>query len=126
MSLDTSSCACDGNIIYQSGDTTLTFELTSQEPNCQDTPLDLSAATEILCLFPTLVSPPVELRLSDSEVTVTNGPLGQFSALMSQANALLLTLGLINVEVRTTIGGLVTVTQILGQLTVTASLFPGV
>lgn len=109
------------NVIYQSGDTPLNFTL----KNCDGSPFVISAATEIWALFPTLVSPPVILKLSLAQITITNGGAGQFSCLMSQANALLLQVGLINVEVRVTIAGEITVAEIIGQLTVTPSLFPG-
>ncbi len=121
------SCVADcnqcENIIYQSGDTTLNFTLNNCDP--QEGPLNITEASEIWAMFPTLANPPVILKLSLSQITITSGPLGQFSCVMSQSNALLLTPGLINVEVRVTIGGQITVCQILGQLTVDASLFPG-
>lgn len=109
------------NIIYQSGDTPLNFTL----KNCDGSPFNISAATELWVLFPTKVSPPVILKLSMTQITITNGGAGQFSCVMSQANALLLQVGLINVEVRVTISAEITVAEIIGQLTVTPSLFPG-
>lgn len=113
-------------IIYQSGDTPFTIQLLKESCPGQPEPFDLTNATEIWALFPTLVSPPVILKLSLSQLTVVNPPgAGTFSGTMSRANALLLTTGLINVEVRVTIAGVITTFQILGQLTVDPSLFPG-
>lgn len=111
---------CD-NIIYQSGDTPLNFTL----QNSDGSPFNIAAASEIWVLFPTLTMPPVILKLSLSQITLTNGGGGQFSCIMSKANAALLQVGLINVEVRVTISGEITAVEILGQLTVTPSLFPG-
>lgn len=109
------------NIIYQSGDTPLNFTL----ENCDRTPFVITDATEIWALFPTLVMPPVILKLSLSEITITNGGAGQFSCVMSQADAELLVLGLIDVEVRVTLAGQITVAEIIGAITVKESLFPG-
>ena len=116
---------CEDNngqtIIYKSGDTPLFFEL----KNSDNSPFVLTNATDIWVLFPTLVSPPVILKLSTADITLTNAGAGLFSCVMSQANAMLLTSGVINVELRITIDGQITVTQILGQITVSDSLYPG-
>lgn len=116
--------SCDDqcqNIIYQSGDTQLNFTL----KNCDGSPFVITSASEIAVYFQTVVNPPVILRLSLSQVVITNGGAGQFACVMSQSNAALLQTGLINVEVRVTIAGEITVAEIVGQLTVTPSLFPG-
>lgn len=112
---------CD-NIVFQNGDTTLNFTL----QNCDGTPFNISSATEIAVYFPTVVNPPVILRLSMSQVTVLNGGGGgQFSCVMSKTNAALLQQGSISVEVRVTIGGETQVVQFPNALTVDPSLFPG-
>lgn len=114
--------------LFQSADTTLNFTLyqsNSNGPNsCVPVPFNLTSATEIEILFPTLVNPPVILKYTMSQVTITNAQFGQFSALMSSANADLLALGLINIEIRVTIAGVISVCQLIGQLNVVASLFP--
>ena len=109
------------NIIYQSGDTPLNFQL----KNCDGSPFDISTATEIWAMFPTLVNPPVILKKSTSQLNITNGGAGMFSGIMSASNAALLTTGLINVEIRVTIASEITVAEIIGQVTVSPSLFPG-
>lgn len=114
-----SSTSCE-NIIYQSGDTRLNFNL----QDCDGEPFDISTATDIWVLFQTEEDPPVILKLSEDDVEVTNGGAGKFSCLMSKTNALLLKSGKISCEVRITIGGEVTVVEIENQLTVSASLFP--
>lgn len=110
------------NVIDQGGDTPLNFALT----DCNGEPFDISDATEIWAIFPTLVTPPVVRKLSLSQITVTNGGAGKFLCMMSKTNALLLKTGLIDCEVRVTIGGEITAVQIIGKLTVIPSLFPGV
>ncbi len=116
-----SQCGVCENVIYQSGDTPLNFTL----QNCDGSPFNISSATEIWAMFPTLVSPPVILKLSLSQITITNGGAGQFSCVMSQSNAILLQTGVINCEVRVTLAGEITAVEIIGQLNVTPSLFPG-
>lgn len=110
------------NVLYQSGDTPLSFSL----ENADGSPFDLSQATEIQVLLPTLVNPPVILTLTGLAVTlVSGGGGGQFSCLVSSSKASLLKLGLIDVEVRATIAGKIIAAEIFGQLFVTPSLFPG-
>jgi hypothetical protein len=128
MSCDSCCGASNGPAtIYQSADTPISFQLLKE--TCIGGPLgpfDLTEATEIWAMFPTLVSPPLILKLSLSELVISSpAGAGVFTGMISASNALLLQLGLINVEVRVTIASVVTVAEIIGQLTVTPSLFPG-
>lgn len=120
LSLDP-SCSCQ-NTIYQSGDNLISFALR----DCKGEAFNLSSATEIEVIFPTLVAPPLVKKLSLSQVTITYGVGGLFTVLISKSDALLLTLGSINIEVRVTISGQTNVIQLLGVVTVVASLFPTV
>lgn len=124
VSLNSCCASVCQQTLYQSADTPLNFRVT----NCDGSPFNVSAASEIWVMFPvgaTQPSPPVILKLSLAQLTIDNGGGGEFSGIMSQANALLLKTGLINVEIRVTIGSKVSVAEVLGQLTVTPSLFPG-
>lgn len=110
-------------IIYQSADTTLNFQLQTSDGK----PFDLTSATEIWAMFPTVSENgvPVILKLSESKLTVTNSGGGEFSGVMTSANAFLLTTGLISIEVRVTINDEVSVVEMPNALNVVASLFPG-
>jgi hypothetical protein len=118
-------CTCGASyqpgIIYQSADTTLNFQLKTSDGK----PFDLTNATEIWVMFPTLIAPPVILMLSNSTLTITNLGGGQFSGVMTSANALLLQAGNISIEIRVTIAGEITTVELTDALTVTATLFPG-
>lgn len=118
-------CTCGASyqpgIIYQSADTTLNFQLKKSD----GTPFDLTNASEIWVMFPTLIAPPVILKLSNSSLTITNLGGGQFSGIMTSANALLLETGNISIEIRVTIAGEITVVELSDVLMVTATLFPG-
>lgn len=114
--------------LYQSADTPLNFTLYQSNNlgngSCSPTPFNLTGASEVEILFQTTVNPPVILKYSMSQVTITSPLFGQFSCVMSQDNALLLAAGLINIEVRVTIGGVISVCQLTGALNVVPSLFP--
>lgn len=106
--------------LYQSADTTLNFELKT----CQGKAYNILAASEIWALFPNATGGPLIKKLSLAEITITNGGAGMFSTNITAAEAALLATGLIDIEVRVTIGGKVTVAEILQALTVVPSLFP--
>jgi hypothetical protein len=114
-------------VINAGEDKIVTAELSAVDPcsDCSGPPFNITGATEIVALFPSGTTP-IQKKLSLSEITIINAGGGMVAITLTAADTLLLDVGLIDVEIRVTIAGKTSIAQISQQITVNASMFPGV
>jgi len=93
-------------------------------------PFNLTAATEIDCLFLKTDDTCIHKKLTLSEVVITNAPFGRFRILLLIADTALMKLSDLengvysDIEIRITVAGKLTIVLLKGVISVVPKLFP--
>ena len=131
MSICLDPCSPQIPQIIAGADAVLDVKLINQQTG---DPLDLSAATEIEAILLNADNSFLELKLSLSQIVLISGPGGHFQIIIPAASSALLALSPVpspsvpasnsDMEIHLTIGGKLTIINLIGVVTIVARRFP--